>query len=106
MPHVVTDKCNGCKFTDCVEVCPVACFYELDNQVVIHPEDCIDCMACVDVCPVHAIYEEQDLPPEFVANVEFNAVQSRQLKDSGTEAITVRKEALPGAAERKKVLGY
>src|SRR5438552_1597093 len=57
MPHVVTDKCTGCKFTDCVEVCPVACFYELDNQVVIHPEDCIDCMACVDVCPVHAIYE-------------------------------------------------
>ncbi len=56
MAHIVTDKCNGCKFTDCVEVCPVACFYEMDNQVVIHPEDCIDCMACVEVCPVHAIY--------------------------------------------------
>jgi ferredoxin len=106
MPHIVTDKCNGCKFTDCVEVCPVACFYELDNQVVIHPEDCIDCMACVDVCPVHAIYEENDLPPEFAKDVEFNAVQSRQLKDSGKEAITARKEALPGAAERKKALGY
>ena len=106
MPHIVTDKCNGCKFTDCVEVCPVACFYELDNQVVIHPEDCIDCMACVDVCPVHAIYEEQDLPPEFAKDVEFNAVQSRQLKDSGKEAITARKEPLPGAAERKKALGY
>ena len=83
MPHVVTDKCTGCKFTDCVEVCPVACFYELDNQVVIHPEDCIDCMACVDVCPVHAIYEEQDLPPEFAKDVEFNATQAHQLKDSG-----------------------
>src|SRR5581483_934491 len=45
MAHVVTDKCDGCKFTDCVEVCPVACFYELENQVVIHPEECIDCMA-------------------------------------------------------------
>jgi ferredoxin len=106
MPHIVTDKCNGCKFTDCVEVCPVACFYELENQVVIHPEECIDCMACVDVCPVHAIYEEQDLPPEFAKDVEFNAVQSRQLKESDAEAITVRKEALPGAAERKKALGY
>jgi ferredoxin len=106
MPHIVTDKCNGCKFTDCVEVCPVACFYELDNQVVIHPEECIDCMACVDVCPVHAIYEEQDLPPEFAKDVEFNAVQSRQIKDSGMEAITVRKEPLPSAAERKKALGY
>src|SRR5204862_7772275 len=61
MPHVVTDKCNERKFTDCVEVCPVACFYELDNQVGIHPDDCIDCRACVDVCPVHAIYEENHL---------------------------------------------
>src|SRR5207253_8190685 len=78
MPHIVTDKCTGCKFTDCVEVCPVACFYELDNQVVIHPEDCIDCMACVDVCPVHAIYEEQDLPPEFAKDVEFNAEGDRK----------------------------
>jgi ferredoxin len=106
MPHIVTDKCTGCKFTDCVEVCPVACFYEMDNQVVIHPEECIDCMACVDVCPVHAIYEEQDLPPEFAKDVEFNATQAHQLKDSGTEAITVRKEPLPSAAERKKALGY
>ena len=106
MPHIVTDKCNGCKFTDCVEVCPVACFYELDNQVVIHPEDCIDCMACVDVCPVHAIYEENDLPPEFAKDVEFNAVQSRQLKDSGAEAITARKDPLPSAEARKKAMGY
>jgi ferredoxin len=106
MPHIVTDKCNGCKFTDCVEVCPVACFYELDNQVVIHPEDCIDCMACVDVCPVHAIYAEDDLPPEFAKDVEFNAAESHRLKDSGAEAITARKDALPGAAERKTALGY
>jgi ferredoxin len=106
MPHIVTDKCNGCKFTDCVEVCPVACFYELDNQVVIHPEECIDCMACVDVCPVHAIYEELDLPPEFAKDVEFNAVKAQEVKDSGGEAITVRKEPLPSAAERKAALGY
>jgi ferredoxin len=106
MPHIVTDKCSGCKFTDCVEVCPVACFYELDNQVVIHPDDCIDCMACVDVCPVHAIYAEQDVPQEFAKDVEFNAVQATQLKDSGAPAITARKDPLPTAVERKKVLGY
>jgi ferredoxin len=106
MPHVVTEKCNGCKFTDCVEVCPVACFYELDNQVVIHPEDCIDCMACVDVCPVHAIYAEDDLPPEFAKDTAFNAAEAHRLKDSGTEAITARKDPLPGAAERKTALGY
>jgi ferredoxin len=78
----------------------------MDNQVVIHPEDCIDCMACVDVCPVHAIYAEDDLPPEFAKDVEFNATQAHQLKDSGAEAITARKDPLPGANERKTALGY
>jgi ferredoxin len=106
MAHVVTNKCTGCKFTDCVEVCPVACFYELDNQVVIHPEDCIDCTACVSVCPVEAIYAEGDVPGEFQANTEFNAVQARQVKDSGKEAILKKKDPLPTAAERKKELGY
>jgi ferredoxin len=106
MAHIVTEKCNGCKFTDCVEVCPVACFYEMDNQVVIHPEECIDCMACVEVCPVHAIYADADLPPEFTKDIEFNATEAHKLKDLNAEAITVRKDALPTAAERKKALGY
>jgi ferredoxin len=106
MAHVVTEKCNGCKFTDCVEVCPVACFYEMDNQLVIQPDECIDCTACVDVCPVHAIYAEADLPAEFTKDTEFNAVQSNQIKDSGGTSITTRKDPLPGALERKKALGY
>jgi ferredoxin len=106
MAHVVTSKCVGCKFTDCVEVCPVACFYELDNQVLIHAEDCIDCTACVPVCPVEAIYAESDVPAEFQANIEFNATQARQVKDSGKEAILKKKDALPTAAQRKKELGY
>jgi ferredoxin len=106
MPHVVTNKCVGCKFTDCVEVCPVACFYELDKQVVIHPEDCIDCTACVEVCPVEAIYAEENLPAEFKADTEFNAAQARQSKDSGREAIVKKKDPLPTAAERRKALGY
>lgn len=106
MAHIVTTKCAGCKFTDCVEVCPVACFYELDNQVVINPDECIDCTACVETCPVHAIYAEADLPPEFQADTEFNATQSRQLKDASKEAIVKRKDALPTAEERKKALGY
>jgi ferredoxin len=106
MAHIVTDKCNGCKFTDCVEVCPVACFYELDNQVIIHPEDCIDCTACVEVCPVEAIYAEQNLPAEFAANIEFNATEARRVKDEGAAAIAAKKEPLPTAAERKKALGF
>ena len=106
MPHIVTDKCNGCKFTDCVEVCPVACFYELDNQVVIHADDCIDCTACVDVCPVEAIYADASVPGEYQTSIEFNAAEARRLKDSGQEAIVKKKDPLPTAEQRKKELGY
>lgn len=106
MAHVVTDKCNGCKFTDCVEVCPVACFYEMDNQVVIHADDCIDCTACVAECPVEAIYAEGDVPSEFEANIAFNATKAAELKDSGKEAITAKKDPLPTAEARKAELGY
>jgi ferredoxin len=106
MAHIVTSKCAGCKYTDCVEVCPVSCFYELDKQVVINPDECIDCTACVETCPVHAIYAEADLPAEFNADIEFNAVQSRQIKAAGKEAIVKKKEALPTAAQRKKDLGF
>ena len=106
MAHVVTSKCTSCKFTDCVEVCPVACFYELDNQVLIHPDDCIDCTACVDVCPVQAIYAEENVPAEFTADTEFNATKCREVKDSGLEAITAKKDQLPTAEARKKELGY
>ena len=90
MAHVVTEKCNGCKFTDCVEVCPVACFYEMELQVVIHPDECIDCMACVEVCPVHAIYADADVPAEYSKDIEYNAVEAVQIKDSGAPAITVK----------------
>jgi ferredoxin len=78
----------------------------MENQVVIHPDDCIDCMACVEVCPVHAIYADADVPAEYTKDTEFNAVQAVQIKDSGAPAITVRKDPLPGANERKKALGY
>src|SRR5215470_14042508 len=106
MPHIVTTKCLGCKFTDCVEVCPVACFYELEGQLVIHPDDCIDCTACVAECPVEAIYAEGDLPGDFTKDTEANANESRRLKDSGAAAILKKKDALPTAEERKKALGY
>ena len=104
--HVVTSKCNGCKFTDCVEVCPVACFYEMDGQVVIHPDDCIDCTACVAECPVEAIFAEGDLPGQYQADVELNATESRQRKDSGQDAIVKKKDPLPTAPQRKTELGY
>jgi ferredoxin len=106
MAHVVTNKCVDCKFTDCVLVCPVACFYEMEKQLVIHPEECIDCMACVDECPVHAIYAEGDVPPEFQADIEFNATEARKIQESGKGAIETKKDPLPTAEKKKAELGY
>ncbi len=84
----------------------MACFYELDNQLVIHPEECIDCQACVAECPVEAIYAEADVPEQFRADLAFNAAQAKQIKAAGGEAILKKKEPLPTAVERKKELGY
>ena len=84
----------------------MACFYELDNQVLIHPEDCIDCTACVAECPVEAIYAEADVPADYQANIEFNAIEARRVKDSGEPAIVKKKDALPTAEQRKAELGY
>jgi ferredoxin len=106
MPHVVASKCQGCKFTDCVEVCPVTCFYELDNQVIIHPDECIDCRACVTECPVEAIYADADVPAEYAADIEFNAVQATRVKEAGQQGMVRKKEPLPTAAQRKADLGY
>src|SRR4029079_19694755 len=106
MAHVVTSKCGGCKFPDCVEVCPVACFYELDGQLVIHPDECIDCTACVAECPVEAIYADSDLPSEIAAKSDTNAAESKRLKEAGQAAIVKKKDPLPTAEARKSELGY
>jgi ferredoxin len=60
--HVVTDNCIKCKYTDCVEVCPVDCFHEGPNFLAIDPEECIDCTLCVPECPAEAIFPEDDVP--------------------------------------------
>jgi len=60
MPHLVNDKCINCKHTTCVDVCPVDCFYEGENMLVINPQECIDCGVCVPECPEDAIYQTDD----------------------------------------------
>ncbi len=60
MTFLVTEKCIRCKYMDCVEVCPVDCFYEGENTLVINPDECIDCGACVPACPPDAVYESED----------------------------------------------
>lgn len=72
MTYVVTDNCIKCKYTDCVSECPVDCFYEGENFLVIHPDECIDCDACVEACPVGAIFNEDDLPEDKKHFLEIN----------------------------------
>jgi ferredoxin len=73
MPYVVAEPCIKCKYTDCVEVCPVDCFHEGPNMLVIHPEECIDCGACVPVCPTNAIFAEEELPEKWKDYLALNA---------------------------------
>ena len=73
MTFVVTEPCIKCKLTDCVEVCPVDCFHEGANFLVIDPDECIDCTLCVPECPVDAIYDEDELPEGQEHFIELNA---------------------------------
>ena len=73
MPHVVTDPCVRCKFTDCVDVCPVDCFHEAEHLLVIDPQECIDCGACIPACPVEAIFLDEDVPDHLEEYIEINA---------------------------------
>ena len=73
MAFIVTESCIKCKHTDCVEVCPVDCFYEGPNFLVIHPEECIDCALCEPECPVDAIFSEDELPEDQIDFIEINA---------------------------------
>ena len=70
MTYVVTEACIKCKYTDCVEVCPVDCFYEGENMLVIHPDECIDCGVCEPECPAEAIIP--DTEPEVEKWLELN----------------------------------
>ena len=74
MPFVVTENCIRCKYTDCVEVCPVDCFHEGPNMLVINPDECIDCGLCEPECPANAIFAEEDLPESFQ---EFTALNKQ-----------------------------
>ena len=73
MTFVVGEDCINCKHTDCVEVCPVDCFYEGPNFLVIHPDECIDCALCEPECPVDAIFSEDELPEDQQVFLELNA---------------------------------
>lgn len=94
MTFVVTDACIRCKYTDCVEVCPVDCFREGEHFLVIDPDECIDCNLCVPECPIDAIYAEDDVPPDQQHFIELNAKLAKQWLP-----ITAKKPSPPDAGE-------
>lgn len=101
MTFVVTDNCKGCRFTDCVAVCPVECFHGDDEMLYIDPEECIDCGACVPECPVEAIYDEAQLPDDKSEWLQINADRAKDLP-----VVSEKGDPLPGAEERKEELGF
>ncbi|HJP01848.1 MAG TPA: ferredoxin FdxA [Planctomycetota bacterium] len=98
MTHVVAEPCVKCKYTDCVDVCPVDCFYEGENFLVISPDECIDCGACVPECPTEAIFPEDELPEKWSAYTEIN-----ERLTEVWPVITDRKDPLSDADEWKAV---
>jgi ferredoxin len=98
MTFVVTEACIKCKLTDCVEVCPVDCFHEGANFLVIDPDECIDCTLCEPECPVEAIFSEDELPPGQEKYLQINAELSQDWP-----VITEMKDAPEDADEWREV---
>ncbi len=96
MTFVVTEACIKCKYTDCVEVCPVDCFYEGENMLVINPDECIDCGVCEPECPADAILPEME---HLLKWVELNREYAAKWPN-----LTSRKDALPEAEDFKGVV--
>ena len=92
MAYVVADPCVKCKYTDCVAVCPVDCFYEGKNSLAINPDECIDCGACEPECPTTAIFEESELPAKWAIYKDLNALVTG-VKSAGE----IDKSKLPAA---------
>ena len=94
MTYVVTENCIRCKYTDCVDVCPVEAFHEGPNFLVINPDECIDCDVCVPACPADAIFAEDDVPVDQQQFIALNVELAAQWP-----VITETKTPLPDADE-------
>jgi ferredoxin len=103
-PCVVCEPCRDCKYTDCVVVCPVDCFYQDDEQLYIDPVECIGCGACVPECPVEAIFHEPEVPGQWTSYIQLNAERAAILKEK-SGPITQKQEPKEGPTCRGRRLG-
>lgn len=107
MTFVVTEACIQCKYTDCVDVCPMECFHEGPNFLAIHPEECIDCSMCVPECPVGAIVADHEVPEDQRPFIEINRVAAAE---AGWPRIVRSRDPLPdharwaGVADKRGLL--
>ena len=98
MAYVITEACIKCKYTDCVDVCPVDCFHEGPNMLVIDPDECIDCTLCVAECPVEAIFAVDDVPNDQHHFIALNAELAKEWK-----RLIQKKAEPPDAHQWRKV---
>ena len=96
MTYIVCEPCLNCKYTDCVEVCPVDCFYEDEHMLYIHPDECIDCGACVPECPVEAIFAETEVPEQWKSWIAVNYERAPK-----STQITRKKKSLVGTTAKE-----
>jgi len=105
MTYVVGENCINCKYGDCVEVCPVDCFYEGENFIVINPDECIDCDLCRPVCPAKAIFSEDDLPDNQEDFIEINEELAQEWPNVTSSPTSLADAAKwDGVADKLKLL--
>ncbi|MBX7247300.1 MAG: ferredoxin family protein [Candidatus Sumerlaeaceae bacterium] len=104
MSHVVCEPCYDCKYTDCVVVCPMDCFYQDERMLYIDPVSCIDCGACTPECPVEAIFIDSDVPTRWQSFIALNLERTAAIKGC-SGPLTEKQEPMEGAgcASRQKV---
>ena len=101
MPHIVTENCEKCRFTECVVTCPVACFHADKDRLYIDPDECIDCGACIPACPIRAIFDTDDMPDIHEPWIEINAERVSQ-----NPVILTKGDPKPDAMQHKAALGF
>ena len=105
MTHVVTENCIKCKYTDCVDVCPVDCFREGPNFLVIDPDECIDCAVCIPECPANAIYAEEDVPQDQLNFIALNAELARVRQHQPRQEAPARRRPVERRAGQAAIPG-